>query len=106
MKHLHTAASFEMTARPPLLVRSDYYKTIDGQLAHYTDDTLRATVPPEGWADYVKAWPDAQVAIDAINAAFQMDNAVNAMIQASREGLQVDEIIIPAGADPQNPIGE
>jgi hypothetical protein len=34
--------------------------TPDGQLQHAIDGHVRATVPPEGWADYVKAWPDAQ----------------------------------------------
>lgn len=31
----------------------------DGQLLHYTDELLRAAVPPEGWDDYLRAWPEA-----------------------------------------------
>ncbi len=43
--------------------------TRDGQLAHYTDETLRATVPPEGWDDFASAWPAAQPVIDQLRAA-------------------------------------
>lgn len=43
--------------------------TEDGQLAHYTDEALRATVPPEGWDDYARAWPAAQPVIDQLRAA-------------------------------------
>ena len=40
--------------------------TRHGQLAHYTDDQLRATVPPEGWDDYLAAWPEAQPIVDRL----------------------------------------
>ncbi|HYS77051.1 MAG TPA: hypothetical protein VEM38_13235 [Burkholderiales bacterium] len=40
--------------------------TKDGQLAHFTDDQLRATVPPEGWDDYLAAWPEAQPIVDRL----------------------------------------
>lgn len=40
--------------------------TSDGQLAHYTGESLRAIVPPEGWADYCKLWPEAKALIDQL----------------------------------------
>lgn len=40
--------------------------TADGQLAHETDGVARAIVPPEGWDDYVKAWPDAAPIVAAL----------------------------------------
>jgi len=43
--------------------------TSDGQLAHYTGEQLRATVPPEGWADYVKLWPEAKAIVDQLTIA-------------------------------------
>lgn len=43
-----------------------FQATEDGQLAHYTDGALRATVPPEGWADFVALWPDAQTIVDQL----------------------------------------
>jgi hypothetical protein len=30
-----------------------------GELLHFTNDELRAVVPPEGWDDYLRAWPEA-----------------------------------------------
>lgn len=38
----------------------------DGQLQHFTDDQLRATIPPEGWDDYAAKWPAAQGVIDQL----------------------------------------
>lgn len=40
--------------------------TPDGQLAHYTDSALRCVVPPEGWEDYCRMWPDAQAVVDQL----------------------------------------
>ncbi len=40
--------------------------TGDGQLAHFTGEDLRAIVPPEGWADYCKLWPEAQGVVDQL----------------------------------------
>ena len=40
--------------------------TADGRLAHYSDDQLRAVVPPEGWQDYLKQWPQAQALVDGL----------------------------------------
>ena len=42
-----------------LMCMHSFQATNDGQLAHYTDGTLRAVVPPEGWDDYLATWADA-----------------------------------------------
>lgn len=41
----------------------------DGQLVHEIDGTVRAVVPPEGWRDYVSAWPDAASVTAALTKA-------------------------------------
>lgn len=38
-----------------------------GQLVHRTNGALRATVPPEGFADYLKLWPEAEPIVRAIS---------------------------------------
>lgn len=40
-----------------------------GQLEHYTGESLRAVVPPEGWEEYAKLWPEAQAVIDQLTIA-------------------------------------
>ncbi|CAB4850632.1 MAG: hypothetical protein F2774_06770 [Actinobacteria bacterium] len=37
-----------------------------GALVHSTDGKLRAVVPPEGWKDYARQWPEAQPIIDQL----------------------------------------
>lgn len=62
-----TIAGFEkVTGRPPLVVWHTFEATDDGQLAHLIDGNLRATIPPEGWADYCKEYPDAQDIVDEL----------------------------------------
>lgn len=96
MKHLHSSAAFEMSARPPLLVRSEYFKADSGELLHYVDDIFRAAVPPEGWESYAQAWPDAQAAIDKMNADFATDQAIREMIAVTRADLPVGgEVVLP-----------
>ena len=50
--------------------------TTDGQLAHYSDDQLRAVVPPEGWQDYLKQWPEAQALVDVLTTPTESTAAV------------------------------
>jgi len=38
----------------PTLAMHRYSASEKGELQHYIDENLRATVPPEGWDDYVK----------------------------------------------------
>lgn len=49
--------TFDRSGGRLLMVESRFSATPDGQLAHFTDDNLRAIVPPEGWDDYAAAWP-------------------------------------------------
>ena len=47
----------------PLMCVSEFVATDDGQLEHYTDGRLRATVPPEGWDSYAAEWPDCAAVV-------------------------------------------
>lgn len=49
------------------------FEVVGGELTHEIDGVLRATVPPEGWADYVEAWPDAA---DALPVQNTLKNAI------------------------------
>lgn len=42
---------------PLSLGRHTFKAAKDGQLEHWIDGELRATVPPEGWDGYVVTWP-------------------------------------------------
>jgi hypothetical protein len=42
---------------PVLLCHTVFDVNAAGELVHYSDGKLRATVPPEGWDDYARAWP-------------------------------------------------
>lgn len=44
----------------------EFKESKDGQLQHFTDDQLRATIPPEGWDEYVSKWPAAAGVVDAL----------------------------------------
>jgi hypothetical protein len=57
---------FSLLGGMPVMVLHTFESTPDGQLAHYTDGTLRATVPPEGWPSYCQQYPDAQDVVDAM----------------------------------------
>lgn len=63
---MKTVPGFTMLSGRPVMVLHSFYATADGQLAHETDGTLRATVPPEGWADYCQQYPDAQDVVDSL----------------------------------------
>lgn len=96
-----TVYGFDQAGGLPLLALHTFFAGRDGQLVHEIDGHLRATVPPEGWADYVRTWPEAadvvnamilpasptptpnleallaQVAENAVNAALQQANQEN-----------------------------
>lgn len=70
-----------------------------GELTHTVDGQLRATVPPEGWDDYVKYWPAAIDVVRQLRGAHdqkQTDarNAMQAKVAAALATL-------PAGSDPK-----
>lgn len=42
------------------------FEAVKGQLVHSTDGMVRAIVPPEGFADYLKTWPEAAPIVEQI----------------------------------------
>jgi hypothetical protein len=102
MNKLHSHVTFDHTNHPPLIVHSDFFKGDDGQLHHFIDDKLRAIIPPEGWEQYAKDWPEAQKAIDQLNTRQEFKEATEAMLAASLAGVaDGSEIIVPAGTAEQ-----
>jgi hypothetical protein len=61
-----TVPGFERNVDVPRICYHTFETSKDGQLLHLIDNTLRATIPPEGWADYVKEWPEAGDIVDAL----------------------------------------
>jgi hypothetical protein len=71
-----------------------------GELLHYTGidptaDTLRASIPPEGWEAYVEEYPDAQSVIQQLALARSPDAAAPTppppdMVAAARAAIAVD----------------
>jgi hypothetical protein len=68
----------------------------DGQLQHFVDGELRATIPPEGWDSYVKYWPAAIDVVTQLRAKVASDQA-NAKLSMS---ARIDAAM-PAGTDPK-----
>lgn len=54
---------------PLKLAQHRFSSNANGELLHFIDDTLSATVPPEGWDDYVKYWPPAIDVVRQLRAA-------------------------------------
>jgi hypothetical protein len=50
---------FDSSGGLPVMVKHRFEKATDGALLHFTDDFLRATVPPEGWDQYAVDHPQA-----------------------------------------------
>jgi hypothetical protein len=61
-----TVPGFDRTGDRPMMVYHTFQVGPDGQLQHLIDNNLRATVPPEGWADYVREWPEAAEIVDSL----------------------------------------
>lgn len=97
---------FDKSSRLPYWVESEFDGSADGQLLHLVDGKLRATIPPEGWDDYVKTWPEALPVVEQLRtgprqAAQDLQEAVQAMLAATQADLKVGtEIILPAADDP------
>jgi len=69
----------------------------DGLLYHYTDERLRAIVPPEGFDAYVDGWPDCAPVVGELRGrpvveqtVFIGDDAVR--IQAEKATLPVIDL--------------
>ena len=61
-----TVYGFDKSGGLPVIALHTFEVSRDGQLVHLIDGNLRATVPPEGWDDYAKMWPEAQDIIDGL----------------------------------------
>jgi hypothetical protein len=61
-----TTYGFDKGRNFPLMGIHTFATSQDGQLRHFIDDKLRATVPPEGWSDYCKEYPDAKDIVDSL----------------------------------------
>lgn len=61
-----TVYGFDKSGGLPLLALHTFEVSADKQLVHLIDGNLRATVPPEGWPDYCKQYPDAQDIVDGL----------------------------------------
>jgi hypothetical protein len=81
---------------PLRLANHRFSASADGQLQHFVEGELRATVPPEGWADYVKYWP---ASIDVVRQ-LQAQAAANAANATLSRGARIDAAM-PAGTDPK-----
>lgn len=52
-----------------LMVAHQFDAMPDGQLLHSMDGRQCALVPPEGFDDYVRTWPDCKPVVDALRGA-------------------------------------
>lgn len=104
-----TEIGFDKTNTFPLIVKHFVRPAADGQLEHWIDDKLRATVPPESWDAYCKEWPMCRDVADSLlirPASTELQETVNAMLQQSQSLVDGTEIIMPAEQlteDPDHP---
>ncbi len=83
---------------PITLGNHRYSASSDGQLLHYIDEQLRATVPPDGWDDFVKYWPTS---IDVVRQLRAQASVKAAAAAAARQvKVQAALATLPAGTDP------
>ena len=87
---------FDKTNTFPIMVKNMFRPAADGQLEHWMDDKLRATVPPESWDAYCKEWPAARDVCDALllPRGPSLDETVKAMIAQSQDLVAGTEIIM------------
>lgn len=70
-----TTYGFDKSGNIPFIAIHTFEGGNDGQLLHFIDGNLRAAVPPEGWKDYAKEYPDAQDVIDSLLVKPTLDKA-------------------------------
>lgn len=82
-----TEIGFDKTNTFPIMVKNMFRPAADGQLEHWMDDKLRATVPPESWDAYCKEWPAARDVCDSLllPRGPSLDETIKAMIETSRD---------------------
>lgn len=90
-----TVYGFDKSGSLPVVALHTFEITTDNQLSHLIDGTPRATIPPEGWADYAKQYPEAQDIIDAMTIKPEAAPAVPmaeqiADLQAKLAALQAE----------------
>ena len=93
-----TEIGFDKTNTFPIMVKHTVRPAADGQLEHWMDDKLRATVPPESWDDYCKEWPVCREVADSLltrKPSEVLQQTVNAMLQQSQALVEGTEIIMP-----------
>lgn len=71
---------------PIILARHEFTAGAHGQLEHYTDGVLRATVPPEGWQDYARDWPQAEPLMAAMRTPTASQDASAAPSEGPEAG--------------------
>lgn len=99
-----TEIGFDKTNTFPIMVKHTVRPAADGQLEHYMDDKLRATVPPESWDAYCKEWPVCREVCDSMltrSPSAVLQDTITAMLQTSQD-LPDDSGIILAVTGTQN----
>ena len=98
-----TEIGFDKTNTFPIMVKHTVRPAADGQLEHWMDDKLRATVPPESWDAYCKEWPVCRDVADSLlrpSPSTVLQETVNAMLHQSQELVEGTEIILPVTMQP------
>ena len=101
-----TEIGFDKTNTFPIMVKHTVRPAADGQLEHWMDDKLRATVPPESWDAYCKEWPVCRDVCDSMlrpreqSPSAVLQETVNAMLQQSQALVEGTEIILPVTMQP------
>jgi hypothetical protein len=100
-----TEIGFDKTNTFPIMVKHFVRPAADGQLEHWMDDKLRATIPPESWDAYCKEWPVCREVCDSMltrKPADILQESVNAMLMQSQALVDGTEIIVPT-TEPEAP---
>lgn len=67
---------FDKSGNVPFIAIHTFRSNSRGELEHLIDGNLRATVPPEGWEDYCREYPDAQSVVDSMTFKPQQPDPV------------------------------
>jgi hypothetical protein len=98
-----TEIGFDKTNTFPIMVKNMFRPSADGQLEHWMDDKLRATVPPESWDAYCKEWPAAREVCDSLllPRGPSLDESIKSMIAISHDLPDDSGIIVQLPDTPQ-----
>jgi hypothetical protein len=104
-----TEIGFDKTNTFPIMVKHHIVPAADGQLEHWMDDKLRATVPPESWDAYCKEWPVCREVCDSMllprteKPEAILQSTVDAMLRASQDLPDDSGIILAVAEETQTP---